>query len=180
MRRLYKRLKSPTKTGWRQVVKLVRYMKGSRRMATFFPAEGQATPIAAYADGDWACDDMDRKSVSGGWITVAGCRAHSHNRGTSEHALSSGECEIMSMSDRIKDCWISQDNLEMSGLGKLPIMKHLDVRRMWLRETREKGAFSVKKISREVNIGDMLRHAPSAADLQKFLITDGRDLPVGV
>ncbi len=70
-------------------MKLVRYMKGSRSMATFFPAEGQVTHIAAYAHGDWACDDLDRKSISRDVIMVAGCRMHNHSRGTSEHALSS-------------------------------------------------------------------------------------------
>ena len=102
VRWLCKRLKNPTKKAWRQLVKLARYMKGSRNLATFFPTEGQVTHIAGYVDGDWACDDADRKSVSGGLIMVAGCRMHSHSRGTSDHALSSGESEIMS--ELMKDC----------------------------------------------------------------------------
>ncbi len=66
------------------MVKLVRHTKGSRIMATFLPAEGQVMHIAAFADGDWACGDMDRKSVSGFIIMVAGCRMSSHSTDTSE------------------------------------------------------------------------------------------------
>ena len=169
-------------------MKLVRYMKGSRDLATFFPAEGHASHITGFIDGDWACDDLDRKSVSGGLMMVAGCRMHSHSRGT-EHALSSGESEIMSMSELMKDCLLLQFNLEFAGFGKLPIvmntdatvarafvhrkgvgrMKHLDVRHMWLQELMSQGAYSARKIPREINPSDMLTHTPTAADLLKFL-----------
>ena len=150
-------------------MKLVRYMKGSRNLATFFPANGQVTHIMGYVDGDWACDDVDRTSVSGGLIMLAGCRMHS--RGTREHALSSGEIEIMSMSELMKDCLLLQYNLEMAGFGKLPIVmntdatvrrqfvhkkgvgriNHCDVRFVWLQDLMEKGAYSNEEVCRDAN-----------------------------
>ena len=90
---------------------------------------------------------------------VGGCRLHSHSRTTGQHALSSGESEIMSMSEVLKEAKLMQYNLEFCGMGLLPIvlhtdadvarafchkrgvgrMKHLDVRhccrRNWRRET---------------------------------------------
>ena len=94
-----KRPRNPNKKSWRQLVKTVRYIKGSRDLATFMPKAGKADIIEAFLDGDWACDDLDRKSASGGYLMVGGCRLHSHSRTTGQHALSSGESEIMSMSE---------------------------------------------------------------------------------
>ena len=46
-----------------------------------------------------ACDDLDRKSASGGYLMVGGCpTAQSQQDDCTTRALSSGESEIMSMS----------------------------------------------------------------------------------
>ena len=108
-----KRLRNPNQKSWRQFVKTVRY-------------------------GDWACDDLDRKSSSGEYLMVGGCRLHSHSRTTGQHALSSGESEIMSMSEVLKEAKLMQYNFVLHtdadvarafchkrGVGR---MKHLDVR----------------------------------------------------
>ena len=77
MRWLCKRLTAPDAKAGRQLTKLVRYLKGSQDLGTFFPSEGRVSQIDAYLDGDWGCDESDRKSVSGAVIMVAGCRMHS-------------------------------------------------------------------------------------------------------
>ena len=184
-----KRLRNPNKKSWRQLVKTVRYIKGSRDLATFMPRAGKPDTIEAFLDGDWACDDLDRKSASGGYLMVGGCRLHSHSRTTGQHALSSGESEIMSMSEVLKEAKLMQYNLEFCGMGLLPIvlhtdadvarafchkrgvgrMKHLDVRHCWLQEELEKGNFKVKRVDRKFNASDMLTHSPSAEELRKFL-----------
>ena len=93
-----KRLRNPNKKSWRQLVKTVRYIKGSRDLATFMSKAGKPDIIEAFLDGDWACDDLDRKSTSGGYLMVGGCRLlHSHSRTTGQH-----ESEIMSMSDAVQ------------------------------------------------------------------------------
>ena len=96
--------------------------------------------------------------MSGCLITVAGCRLHCHSRGTQEHALSSGESEIIAMSEAMKEALLVQFNLEFVGFGKIPIeletdasvartfahrtgvgrMKHLEVRHCWLQEQLRK------------------------------------------
>ena len=186
---MYKRLRNPNQKSWRQLVKTVRYIKGSRDLATFMPKAGKSDIIEAFLDGDWACDDLDRKSASGGYLMVGGCRLHSHSRTTGQHALSSGESEIMSMSEVLKEAKLMQYNLEFCGMGLLPIvlhtdadvarafchkrgvgrMKHLDVRHCWLQEELEKGNFKVKRVDRKFNASDMLTHSPSAEELRKFL-----------
>ena len=74
-----------------------------------------------FSIGDWACDDLDRKSVSGGYLTDGGgCRLHRHSRTAGQHTLSSGESEIMSMSEVLKEAKLMQYNLEFCDMGLLP------------------------------------------------------------
>ena len=42
----------------RKFVKTVRYIKGTKVLATFMPRSGKADSIEANLDGDWACDDI--------------------------------------------------------------------------------------------------------------------------
>ena len=73
--------------------------------------------IDLLLDGDWACDDNDRKSASGGYLMAGGRRLHSHSRTTGQHALNSGENETMSMSELSKEDKQTQDNLEFCRMG---------------------------------------------------------------
>ena len=172
-----KRLRNPNQKSWRQLVKTVRYIKGSRDLATFMPKAGKSDIIEAFLDGDWAFDDLDKKSASGGYLMVGGCRLHSHSRTTGQHALSSGESEIMSMSEVLKEAKLMLYTLEFCGMGLLPIvlhtdadvprsfchkrgvgrMKHLDVRHCWLQEELEKGNFKVKRVDRTMTVNRKLQ-----------------------
>ena len=89
MKWMCKRLRNPNQMSWRQLVKTVRYMGGTEDSSE------------AYFAGDWACDDIDRKSASGGYLMVGGCRLHSHSGTTGQHALGSGESEIMHEHERV-------------------------------------------------------------------------------
>lgn len=149
VRWLCKRLKEPDVQSWRQLVKMARYMKGTKDMATFYPAEGPVTHIGGYLDGDWACDDIDRKSVSGAVAMVAGCRMHSHSRGTVEHALSSGESEIISMFEMLKDCLLLQYNLEDIGFGRVPIVLFIHRRHRGTAVCASAGRWAHEALGRE-------------------------------
>ena len=48
---------------------------------------------------------------------VGGCRLHSRSRTTGQQALSSGESEIMSMGEVLKEVKLMQYNLEFCGMG---------------------------------------------------------------
>ena len=97
-----------------------------RDLATFMPRARKPDTIEAFLDGDWACDDLDKKSASGGYLMVGGCRLQSHSKTTGEHALSSGESEIISMSEVLKEAKLMQYNIEFCGMGLLPIVLHTD------------------------------------------------------
>ena len=114
---------------------------------------------------------------------------HSHSRTTGQHALSSGESGIMSMSEVLKEAKLMKYNLEFCRMGLLPIvlhtdadvarafchkrgvgrMKHLDVRHCWLQEELEQGNFKVRRVDGQFNASDVLTYSPSAEELRKFL-----------
>ena len=50
-------------------------------------------------------------------MVFGGCRLHSHSRTTGQQALNSGENEIMSMSELLKEAKLTQYNLEFCGMG---------------------------------------------------------------
>ena len=189
VRWLCKWLINPTVKAGRQLIKLLCYLKGSSHLATYFPEHGVVDRIEGFLDGDWACDELDRKSVSGAAVMVAGCRMHSHSRTTPTHALSSGESAIVSLSEVLKECLLIQYNLEFVGVGRLPIqlltdatvarqfvhrkgvgrVKHLEARYVWLQQHLAEGAYAIKKLPSNENASDMMTHLPSAPELQKFL-----------
>ena len=199
VRWLRRRLMKPNVQSDRQLRKLLRYLKGAKDLATFFPVVHDNMVIEGFVDCDWGCDDLDRKSVSGGVDMVGGCRIHCHSRTTQSHALSSGESEIMSLSELLKDCLYIQFCLEFCGMGTLPIcmltdasvarqfvhrkgvgrMKHIDVCYLCMQEAFDKAVYTVKKIPRTENPSDILTHPPTKNDLEKFMPMIGV-YPLGV
>jgi hypothetical protein len=189
VRWLCKRLMKPNVQSDRQLRKLLRYLKCSADLASFIPTASEDMVIKGFVDGDWGCDELDRKRVSGGFVMVGGCRIHCHSRTTPSHALSSGESEVMSMSELLKDCLYIQFCLELCGMGILPIgmltdasvarqfvhrkgvgrMKHIDIRYMRLQTAAENMVYILKKLPLEENPSDMLTHSPTKSDLDKFL-----------
>ena len=99
---------------------------------------------------------------------------------TGQHALSSGESDIMSMSEVLKEAKLTQYSLEFCGVGLLPIvlhtdadlagafchkrgagrMKHLDVRLGGLQDELKGGNYTVKRVDRKFNASGMLAHSP--------------------
>ena len=55
---LCKRLHSPNKKAARQLHKLLRYLKGARGNATFYPRAGEVKSIEGYLDGDGRATSM--------------------------------------------------------------------------------------------------------------------------
>ena len=188
VRWLCKRLRNPDVKAGRQLTKLLRYLQGTKHLANYFPKEGAVDKIEGFCDGDWAGDEIDRKSVSGAAVVVGQCCLHSHSREARTQSLSSGKQEIVSISEILKDLLLIQFNLEFVGFGRLPIviytdasvarqfvhrkgvgrMKHLEVRYLWLQDQLAKGAYTCRKIPCSENPSDMLTHPRNAAEVVQF------------
>ena len=93
-------------------MKTVRYIKHTQDSATFMPRPDRADSIKAYLDRDWTSDDVDRTSASGKYLIVGRCRLHRHSKTTGQHALCSGESDMMSMRELMKEAKLTHCNLE--------------------------------------------------------------------
>ena len=188
VQRLCKALKTPSCGDFRQLKKLMRYLKATEKYGAMFPEAGLADGIRGLSDSDWATDKTDGKSISGGVLMVGGCRLHSHGRAQPAPALKSGEAEIISSSELAKEALMMQHVLEHIGFGLLPIyihvdsaccrsfvhrkgvgrMKHIDVRWLRLHSAIREGILNFRKIPRDEHCSDMLTQPPFSAELQKF------------
>ena len=111
--------------------------------------------LIAYADADWAGDIIDRKSVTGYLVTLAGGAVSWKTTRQKTIAHSSTEAEYMSMSDccrqlswirnlmneiklKIEAIALCADNQGAIFLGSHPIQqgrtKHMDIRYHYIRE----------------------------------------------
>ncbi|KAK9752245.1 hypothetical protein QE152_g4344 [Popillia japonica] len=55
---------NPTETLWKNLKRILRYLKGTINYGLFFSKEDSGT-IKGYADSDWGGDQKDRKSTTG-------------------------------------------------------------------------------------------------------------------
>ena len=90
---LSKRLSSPTKSDFKRLKHLGRYLIGVKDPALFFPVSGGTDVLDCYSDSDWAGDACDRKSVACGVIICGGCTLLEYARGQCVQALTSSEAE---------------------------------------------------------------------------------------
>ncbi len=59
VRWLCERLTKPDVKSGRQLIKLLRYLKGAKDVATYLPANNKDMVIKGFAGGDWGCDELD-------------------------------------------------------------------------------------------------------------------------
>ena len=64
VQRLCKALKTPLCGDFRQLKKLMRYLKATEEYGAMFPEAGLVDCIRGLSDSDWATDKTDRKSIS--------------------------------------------------------------------------------------------------------------------
>jgi hypothetical protein len=196
VRYLCTRLKEVTVGDVRRLKKLLRYLQATRSMVTKFSGkEVEEKVLMIYADSDWASDPADRRSVSGGLIQAGGCRLYAHSRGQDVVSLSSCEAELYAASEIMKEAILLREMLVFIGMGEYRMMlhvdassvhsllhrrgpgkmKHIDVRSLWLQGLVAAGGLFAKKIERSLNAADMLTHAPTAGEVEKFTAMIGME-----
>lgn len=94
VRQLSKKLQKPNEADWQRLLRLGRYLAGTKEYALFPPAEGECEWLDMSSDKDWAGNVRDRKSTSCGVIEIGHCPVYEYAKGQSVHALSSGEAEF--------------------------------------------------------------------------------------
>ena len=143
--------------------------------------------IEVWVDSDWA-KGSERRSTSGGVMTVEGTAVKHWSRTQKTRALSVGEAEYMALVTGCADGlglqalmadlgWetevvIKTDSTTAKavasrrGLGK---MRHVEVRLLWVQEAVKRGRIKLKKVGGDVNLADHLTKDQTLNDYKELL-----------
>lgn len=177
-----------TRLHWQCAKRVLRYLKGTKNYSMKFCNDNSS--IVGFADADWGSDRLDRKSFSGyvfkfcgGSISWKSCKQRTV-------ALSTTEAEYMALSDATKeaiylrnllfeltgrlDCIeIYNDNQSAQKLANNPIFhdrsKHIDIRYHFLRDAVLENKISLKYLSTEEMVADILTKPLQNVKNKKFL-----------
>jgi hypothetical protein len=106
---LSKFMKNPGMDHWRAAIRVLRYLKGTKRHGILFDGSGVTftnksdgtsrmnSAVHIYCDADYAGDLDDRRSTSGLLISMAGCTVYWRAKKQGGVTLSTMESEIVSM-----------------------------------------------------------------------------------
>lgn len=177
-----------TRLHWQCAKRVLRYLKGTKNYSMKFCNDNSS--IVGFADADWGSDRLDRKSFSGyvfkfcgGSISWKSCKQRTV-------ALSTTEAEYMALSDATKeaiylrnllfeltgrlDCIeIYNDNQSAQKLANNPVFhdrsKHIDIRYHFLRDAVLENKISLKYLSTEEMVADILTKPLQNVKNKKFL-----------
>ena len=121
---LSRHVSAPTVSDEVSLKRCIRYLHSTRRYTLFLRPKGRLT-IEGYGDSDWACG-ADRKSVTGGLLTLAGATVFSWSRTQASRALSSCEAELYSQGSlSVEALWLA-NLLKEQGFHSAPPLLHCD------------------------------------------------------
>jgi len=176
-RELAKYFACPTKLHWKALSRLVGYIKGSIGKGRLL-RKPKEMKIVAFTDSYYA-NREDRKSVTGGVITLGGTPTHSMSKTQAIVSLSSTEAEYIALSavaqevlfqsqildellgeNHVKPSLIFEDNIGAIYLTKNSQVsqrtKHIDVRHHFIRGMIEKKVLYVRFVKSRLNTSDVM------------------------
>jgi len=149
--------------------------------------EDEKVIIEVWVDSDWAKGE-ERKSTSGGIMTVGGVAVKHWSRSQRTRALSVGEAEYAAMvsgaaeglglQTLMKELgWETEAVVKTDsstakavasrrGLGKL---RHVEVRMLWIQDAVKRERIKVKKVGGDRNLADHLTKEKSLAEYKDLL-----------
>lgn len=162
---------------WAGVKRIIRYLKGTAKLGLRYSRMNDADTIG-YCDADWA-GDADGARSSTGYVFLRNETAISWaTRKQPTVALSTTEAEHMSMVGAVQEAiWLRNLEIELSGKGLKPTVihcdnqgamklaknnafssrtKHIHVKQQFLHEAVEKGIVTLKYVSTNQMIADVL------------------------
>jgi len=116
----------PSEADWKDVKRIMRYLKGSKEMGIKYPRENSGT-VEAYCDADF-CGDKDKcKSTTGFVINYSGAPFTWKSKRQSLVTLNSTEAESVSICTTTKELtWLKQVALELDIMKDEPIVLRSD------------------------------------------------------
>ena len=166
----------PTEEGMLRIKRAVRYLLEAEKMVWHMREldEGEKIGIEVWVDSDWA-KGSERKSTSGGVMTLGGVAVKHWSRTQKTRALSVGEAEYAAMvsgsaeglglKSLLKDLGWEMDVViktdsstaqavaSRRGLGKL---RHVEVKMLWVQDAVKAKRIKIVKVAGEKNVADHL------------------------
>ena len=173
---LGRRVRDPSKNLLQALLRVLRYLQGTRGLYLCCRIDDmqQLGEIRAYCDANWASDPQ-RRSTSGGFVTLEGFICGYWSRTQSVVALSSCEAELISAVTAAAEAQLVKSLVEELGLkAELRVLndntsavklcfkkgigrlKHIDVRCMWLQDAVRSGDLTIQAIRGVDNPADLL------------------------
>ena len=180
----------PTASAAEKLRRVARYLTRNRRCVTLYRWAHDGLDIVLATDSDWATHQPDRRSNSGGLVTLNGHLLAHWCRAQPVVSLSSGESELHSSvagltrlvgllhlfeflrPDVARKVTHTLDSSAAKGItlrrGSGSV-KHLTVKDLWGQEACAKYGIAVKKVPREANAADSLACYSSGPVLAQHL-----------
>lgn len=173
-----KKVTDPTKRDWRDVMQILKYVRGSYDLGLFYKV-GQKDELVPYSDADYAGDKTDRKSTSGVVCMIGGAAVTWASRKQQCVAQSTAEAELIAAGETAKDVvWLQkllfdtkrQDemmkpSLKIDNIGCIDLIqselinrrtKHIEVRFFWIRDLVAEGRLDIEHVSTENQLADIM------------------------
>jgi len=163
---------------YKALKRVLKYLISTSHYRLTYSKPGESTPvIEAYCDSDWAGDESDRKSVSGGLTFLFGNLVSWGSRKQKTVALSSCEAEYMAITEEMKDILylthlmepivelsypvtLHIDNMGAGYMAQNAInnqrTKHIDIRYHFIRQHIQDGKVELFYIDTKDNIADCM------------------------
>ena len=170
-----KHMSRPVELDWIKIKRAARYLAGAPRYVQMYEWQDYDGHMHAFADSDWAGDQVTRKSTSGGLIMLGSHMIKSWSSSQPVIALSSGEAELYALVkaatqakgigslmmdfDLAVETTIHTDStaalgmVYRKGVGKV---RHIEVQYLWIQDEVYKKKVSVLKVGTRDNPADML------------------------
>ena len=185
-------MSNPGREHWEAVKWLLRYLKGTSKMALHFKAKDVV--LSGYADANLGGCKESYKSTTGYVFTVGGTAVSWMSKLQKSVALSTTEAEYMAVAEASKeliwlknflielgkeqdDCVLFCDNQSAIHLAKNPVFhsktKHIQLRYHFIRERINDGTLKLNKIKGTENPADMLTKVVTLEKLKLCIASTG-------
>jgi hypothetical protein len=191
---LSKFLKCPGEQHWEAAVGVLSYLNGTRERGVVVGNFGfrEQGKLIGFADADWANDQDDRKSVSGGALFLGGGIVLWHSRKQQMVCTSTAEAEIhavLEMVYAVKSVAALVEEIFLQFFGEsvsTPVLfsdnqpgldaissnrgrtKHYDIKIKFIAERVEQNELVLRKISTSLNVADVFTKAVRAVRFREL------------
>ena len=184
----------PNVAGAVRIKRVARYLLGAGRLVWRYGEGGDEAGVIrveVFVDSDWA-SGVERRSTSGGVVTVDGAAIKHWSRTQKAQALSSGEAEYyaivtgsaegLGLAALAEDLgwkaevvvWTDSSAAKgvtgRRGLGRL---RHVELKWLWVQEAVKTGRIKVKKVLGVENVADHLTKPKTRAEVEGLLARVG-------